>query len=89
MTSYAIAIWCCAVAANISQSVYASPRRFPQFLMYFPPFPFSRAIYLLCDSCCWEKCYGDYNLAPFEFHEMNLWMLFDSVAYLIVAIYLN
>ena len=54
-----------------------------------PPFVFTRSLYLLCDSCCWDQCYGDYNLAPQEFHDMSFWMIFDATVLLIAAIYLN
>ena len=61
----------------------------PSYLMWFPIFPFSRANYLILETCTWEQCYGDYDLAPDEFREMEMWLVFDGILYTILALYLN
>ena len=57
--------------------------------MVHPIFPFVRANYLLLETCTWETCYGDYDLAPDEFREMEMYLLLNFVVYLIIAMYLN
>lgn len=89
MTGYAATLWTCTIAANITMSVFAVPRRFPQWMMYYPNFAYVRSIYLLLDPCTWDTCLGDFEMAPTEFHEMIFWMFFDSIAYLLISIYLN
>ena len=89
MTGYAITLWTCTICSNITISVFASPRRLPQWMMYYPNFPFVRAMYLILDPCTWEACFGDYDMAPPEFYEMLSYLLFDSVLYLVAALYLQ
>lgn len=89
MTGYSIAIWTVCIGANITDSVYALPRRMPEILMIYPTFPFVRAIYLILDPCTWENCFGDYALMPAEFREMEMYLLLDFVLYMSMAIYLN
>ena len=88
MTGYAITLWTCTVCSNITISIFAVPRRLPQWMMFYPNFPFVRAIYLLLDPCTWEACLGDYDMAPPEFYEMLGYLLFNSIIYLIGALYL-
>lgn len=87
MFGYGIAIWTVCIGANITDSVYALPRRMPMILMLYPTFPFVRAIYLVLDPCTWENCYGDYHLMPDEFREMCIYLLGDFVLYTVMAIY--
>jgi ATP-binding cassette subfamily A (ABC1) protein 3 len=89
MTGYAFTLWTCVICSNMTVSVFAVPRRLPDWMMYYPNFPFVRAMYLLLDPCTWESCLGDIDMAPPEFYEMIGWLLFNSVLYLIVALYLN
>jgi len=89
MTAYAATLWTCTISSNITISVFAVPRRFPQWMMYYPNFPYVRSIYLLLDPCTWQSCLGDFDMAPDEFHEMCGWILFNSVFYLIAALYLG
>ena len=89
MTGYGIAIWTVVIGANITESVYALPRRMPTRLMFYPTFPFVRAIYLLLDPCTWNACFGDYSLMPDEFREMEMYLLLDFVVYMAMAMYLN
>jgi hypothetical protein len=46
-------------------------------------------MYLLIDTCTWEKCYGDYDLMPEEFREMEIIMLLNAFVYTVMAVYLN
>lgn len=89
MTGYAFTLWTCVITSNITISVFAVPRRLPQWMMYYPNFPFVRAMYLLLDPCTWEACLGDMDMAPPEFYEMIGYLLMNSVLYLIGALYLN
>lgn len=57
--------------------------------MYYPTAPFVRANYLLLDPCTWDTCYGDYDLAVDEFHEMCLILLTNALVYFVLALYLN
>jgi hypothetical protein len=57
--------------------------------MFYPVFPFVRANYLLMEICTWETCYGDYDLAPAEFREMEGWLLCNFAWYMLAALYLN
>jgi len=89
MSGYAIAIWSCCLTSNITVAVFSVPRRLPEWMMFYPTFPFVRAMYLIIDPCTWETCYGDYDLAPPEFREMERWLILNSIVYLILALYLN
>jgi hypothetical protein len=89
MTGYAIALWTSTMCSNMTMAVYALPRRLPQWMMYYPTFPFVRAMYILIDPCTWEKCYGDYTSAPEEFREMELRLLGHAFIYFWLALYLN
>ena len=88
MTGYGISTWTVYIASNITQSIYALPRRMPDTLMFYPTFPFVRAIYLLLDPCTWDTCYGDYDLMPQEFREMTLYLAMNFVIYTAAAVYL-
>ena len=89
MMGYTLSIWTCTLCSNITQAIYTLPRRLPQFLMYYPSFPFVRAIYLLADPCTWDRCYGEYHRMPAEFREMQFYLLFDSFCYTIAGLYLH
>jgi hypothetical protein len=89
MSAYAACIWTSTLSSNVSMAIYCSPRRLPMAAMFYPTAPFVRAVYLLVDPCTWEKCYGDYDLAPEEFHEMCIYLLLNAIAYFIMALYLN
>jgi len=58
-------------------------------MMYYPTFPFVRAMYILIDTCTWEKCYGDYSSPIDEFKEMEFRLLGLAFVYFILALYLN
>jgi len=89
MTGYAIALWTSTMCSNMTIAVYSLPRRLPDWMMYYPTFPFVRAMYILIDPCTWEKCYGDYSSAPEEFREMELRLLGHAFIYFWLALYLN
>jgi len=73
----------------MTMAVYSFPRRLPHISMYYPSAPFVRSIYLLLEPCTWDKCYGNYNLAPDEFHEMTFILLLNAIGYTVLALYLN
>jgi Na+-transporting NADH:ubiquinone oxidoreductase subunit NqrF len=89
MSGYALALWTCTFVSNLTIAVFSLPRRLPHYMMYYPTFPFVRAMYLLIDTCTWEKCYGDYDLMPEEFREMEIIMLLNAFVYTVMAVYLN
>lgn len=89
MTGYGIAIWTVCIGANLTQSVYALPRRMPGKLMFYPTFPFVRAFYLLIDPCTWDTCHGEYHLMPEEFREMEGYLFLNFVVYMVLAAYLQ
>jgi ABC-type multidrug transport system ATPase subunit len=89
MSAYTISIWTCTLVSNVTMAVFSVPRRLPMILMYYPTAPYVRATYLLLDVCTWDVCFGDYGLAPDEFHEMCWYLFLNSVVYMILALYLN
>lgn len=89
LIGYGVAFYTSIIAGNMSQSVYSLPQKMPWFLMWYPIFPFVRANYLLLEICTWHTCYGDYDLAPDEFREMEMYLLADFVIYMVLAMYLN
>ena len=88
MAGYGLSIWTANIATNITQSIYALPRRMPTSLMFYPTFPFVRAMYLLIDPCTWDTCYGDYDLMPDEFREMTYYLIMNFFLYSAATIYL-
>ena len=89
MVGFAVVIWTCCLTASVNMAVFTPPRRLPMSMMYFPTFPFCRAMYLLLDPCTWDTCLGDWGLAPDEFHEMTTYLFLNAVFYLLAAMYLH
>ena len=89
MSGYAIALWTSTMCSNMTIAVFSLPRRLPNWMMYYPTFPFVRAMYILIDPCTWEKCYGDVDMAPDEFNEMCIVLLMNAIVYTLLALYLN
>jgi hypothetical protein len=57
--------------------------------MFYPNIPCVRTVYLLMEPCAFDSCLGEIVMASEEFYEVLLWMLFDSVSYTVLALYLN
>lgn len=89
MTAYTISIWLCGFIADLTMFIFQYPERLPEHWQLYPNVTFVRAIYLLLNPCTWEKCYGNFNMAVAEFHEMNLILLGNAIFYGVVGLYLN
>lgn len=46
-------------------------------------------MFLIIDPCTWDVCYGDFGLAPDEFHEMCGYLVANAIAYMIMGLYLH